>query len=53
MKLLAEALNVRASLNIKLGDLRNRIDNNIYISNGNDPYEDAQELLNKAIELSK
>ena len=53
MKLLAEALNVRASLNIKLGDLRNRIDNNIYISNGNDPYEDAQELLNKAIEVSK
>jgi hypothetical protein len=52
MKLLAEALNVRASLNIKLGDLRNRIENNIYISNGNDPYEDVQELLNKALEVS-
>jgi len=52
MKLLAEALNVRASLNTKLGDLRNRIENNIYISNGNDPYEDVQELLNKALEVS-
>lgn len=52
MKLLAEALALRANLNIKLGDLRKRIQANIYITTGNDAQEDATELLAQALNIS-
>ena len=52
MKLLAEALALRSSLNLKLGDLRKRIQANIYITTGNDAYEDATTLLAQALTLS-